>query len=141
MPMEPEKNELSDAELDGLLQTWEAPHAPKSMRAAVFPAESGGWRKFWSGSLRIPIPALCVLVLLAALVFWKWPGPRVIVQTQRVEVPVEKTVTVYRDRIIRAPASSSSPTSVKLQPATNLNLRIIRRADLEDTNDETRSRN
>src|ERR1700691_5633367 len=127
--MEPDKKELSDAELDGLLQAWEAPHAPKTLRAAVLSSSTGAWQKFWSGSLRIPIPALCimscVIVLLAALAVWKWHAPRVIVQTQRVEVPVVKEKIVYQDRIVRVPAPSPPRVNEKLRPVADLNPRII----------------
>jgi hypothetical protein len=80
--------------------------------------------------LRIPIPALCVVVLVAAVVFWKWSVARVIVQTQRVEVPVEKVVTVYEDRIIRVPAPARA--NEKLHPVADLNPRIIGSSSLEN---------
>jgi hypothetical protein len=134
--MEPDKNELSDAELDALLQAWEAPDAPKTLRAAIFSTSPRAWQKFWSGSLRIPIPVfcgtLCAIVLLAALAVWRWHAPRVIVQTQRVEVPVVKERIVYQDRVVRVPAPSPPRASEKLRPVADLNPRIIRSGDFEN---------
>jgi hypothetical protein len=72
-------------------------------------------------------------LLLTALAIWKWPAPRVVVQTQRVEVPVatEKVVTVYQDRIVRVPPATG-PRSPKLHPVADLHPRIMRSPDLEN---------
>src|SRR5260370_1805146 len=112
--MEPfEKDELSDRELDAILPAWKAPLAPARLRAAVFlEASKPWWRTLWSTSFRVPIPVAFCLAIMLALVAWRWftPGaPRVVIQTERVEVPVVKkevvTRTVYRDRIVHAPAA------------------------------------
>jgi hypothetical protein len=130
--MDPDKNELSDSELHGLLQTWEAPAAPASLRSAVFPQARtlGWWARFWHARIHVPAPAICLLTLVVALALWKWSTPRVVVQTQRVEVPVTQVVTVYRDRVINAPAAESSRRD--LHPVSNVRPRIIRSTDLEN---------
>lgn len=127
MKMEPfDSDELSDAELDQLLKKWEAPPAPARLRAAVFPETARpAWRRFWSASLRIPLPAAAALSCALALGAWqarKPPAVREIVRTQRVEVPVWKdrvvVKTVYRDRPAPAPQI--------LKPVAELRPRIIR---------------
>jgi hypothetical protein len=107
--MEPfEKHELSDRELDALLPEWKAPIAPGRLRAAVFPEAARPWwrKKWWSASIRIPVPvALCVLVLMAAAL-WQWSA--------RVAAPVVAPV-VMQDR------------RAEVQPVAELRPRIIRR--------------
>jgi hypothetical protein len=110
--MEPfEEHELSDRELDALLPEWKTPTAPGRLRAAVFPEADWpwwkeGWKKWWSASIRIPVPvALCVLVLMAAA-WWQWSA--------RVAAPVVAPV-VMQDR------------RAEVQPVAELQPRIIRR--------------
>lgn len=62
-------NELSDQELDRLLQEWKTPPAPARLRGKVL---GGPWRRFWNLSIRIPLPVACCLAILLALAAWRW---------------------------------------------------------------------
>jgi hypothetical protein len=132
-----ERDQLSDRELNDLLQLWKEPTAPARLRAAVFPEESGPWwQNLWRASVRVPLPvaACLVIVLLAA---WRWftpVAPRLVTRTERVEVPVVKEVTrtVYRDRIVHIPASAQGADVHKLQPVTELRPRIIRSGNVQN---------
>ncbi len=134
MHMEPfENDDLTDRELDALLSAWITPPAPARLRAAVFPASKPWWQTLWSASFRVPLPVAFCLALMLALVAWRWltPGaPRVVIQTERVEVPVIKkevlTKTVYRDRIVHVPAGTAGLNVHELQPVAELRPRIIR---------------
>ncbi|MGA3095057.1 MAG: hypothetical protein ABSF25_01275 [Bryobacteraceae bacterium] len=117
--MEPfDKDELSDRELDAILAAWESPPAPARLRAAVFPeASKPWWRALWSASIRVPVPVACFLVLALAFAAWRWFPPA---------APRAVTKTVYRDRIVRAPADTAGSNSHQLQPVAELRVRIIR---------------
>lgn len=129
--MEPfEEDELSDLELDGMLPQWKAQGAPAHLRSAVFPKRSGPWwHRLWSRSIRVPLPVACAVLVVMVVGAAQWarpvPPPRVVVRTERVEVPVIRervlTRTVYRDR----PAA----TAVAWQPVRELQPRIIRNAN------------
>jgi len=130
--MEPlENQELNDHELDLLLREWKVPHAPSRVRARVFArSDRPWWRRIWTASIRIPLPVAACLALALALGGWRWlapPQPRVVIKTERVEVPVvtERIVTrlVYRDRPAAVP---------KLEPVTELRPRIIRSRNAEN---------
>jgi hypothetical protein len=117
--MEPfEADEMSDRELDAILAAWESPPTPARLRAAVFPgASKPWWRALWSASIRVPVPVACCLALALALFAWRWfplVAPRVV------------TKTVYRDRIVRAPADNPAPSIHELQPVAELRVRVIR---------------
>jgi len=132
--MEPfENDELTDSELDALLSSWIAPPPPVRLRAAVFPVAKPWWRALWSASFRVPVPVAFCIAIMLAFVAWRWltPGaPRVVIRTERVEVPVVKreilTNTVYRDRIVRVPDPAAGLNVHELQPVAELRPRIIR---------------
>lgn len=85
-------NELSDHELDRLLQGWKTPPAPARLRRRVFGRR---WRRFWNMSVRIPLPvAFCLLVLLG-LVAWRWSTK------SSEDVPQFRPVRELRPRIIK----------------------------------------
>ena len=115
--MEPfEKDELADPELDALLEEWHAPSAPAALRSAVF---RPWWRGMWTASIRVPLPAACCLAVLLGIALWHWSRPvpvRVIIRTERVEVPVvkEQVVTrlVYRDRPVPLDMHELQPVAV-----------------------------
>jgi hypothetical protein len=139
--MEPfEKDELTDRELDAMLPAWKSPPAPVRLRAAVFgdvSMSTSGWRKFWNTSFRLPLPVACGLAMLLAFGMWRWfmPAPtRIVIQTERVEVPVVKKeiVTVYQDRIVYAPAARTVVNPHQLQAVVELQPRIIRREDAQN---------
>jgi len=125
---------LDDRELDGMLREWNVPGAPSGLRAAVFGTPRPWWSRFWTLSIRVPLPVACALVLvLAAVAFaaWRRPAPavlkpapaQVIVETRTVEVPVVKERVVYRDR--RQPSTAWKPVA-ELRP------RIIRSGQHEN---------
>ncbi len=141
--MEPfEGQDLSDHELDRMLREWRTPRPPARLRAEVFGEKPAPW---WKRSVRIPLPVAACLVLVIGIAGWRLastrPAPavaesRVVVRTERVEVPMvtTKTVTkvVYRDR--PAPLEPK-PTPIlelhaltfeELQPVAALRPRIIR---------------
>ncbi len=57
------QEKMTEDELNALLDRWEAPLAPASLRSSVFP------RRYWTASIRVPIPALAFMLLL--LVAWE----------------------------------------------------------------------
>jgi hypothetical protein len=64
---------LNDDELNDLLCRWQAPPVPARLDAKVLERESGvaGWRWLISGTLRVPVPAGIVAVLILVFsVFW-----------------------------------------------------------------------
>jgi hypothetical protein len=58
---------LDDRELDKLLQQWQAPLAPPSLRAKVL------WQGLATGTIRVPVPVgiAAVLALAAFLYFFR----------------------------------------------------------------------
>jgi hypothetical protein len=65
--MEPsDDRELEDdRELDKLLQQWQAPGAPPSLRAKVLP-RSHWWQWLATGTIRVPVPVGIALLLAVA---------------------------------------------------------------------------
>ena len=119
--MEPfEKDELTDGELDALLPQWKAPSAPARLRSAVFgERRTPWWGRMWSASIRVPAPVACGLLVVAGLAgVAMLRAPRVVVRTERVEVPVVQERVVYRDRPAVAEAA--------WKPVRELRPRIIR---------------
>lgn len=101
---DPENDELSDQELDAMLPAWKAPVAPARLRAAVFPEARTRW---WSLSVRVPLPVAVCFAVLLALAAWRWFTPRTIYR--EVVVPVSavngpgglRPVTVLEPRVIK----------------------------------------
>ena len=64
---------LDDRELDTLLQQWQAPLAPPSLRAKVLPHRSHWWQWLATGTIRVPVPVgiAAVLALAAFLYFFR----------------------------------------------------------------------
>jgi hypothetical protein len=137
---QPEKNALSDRELDALLAQWQAPKAPAHLRAALFPeAAQPWWLRVWKASIRVPLPAAVGLAVVLSLVAWRWSqpaAPRVEIGTERVEVPVVRervvTKTVYRDRVVPSHASETGSNMQALQPVAELRPRIVRRGNAQN---------
>jgi hypothetical protein len=124
-----ENDELSDRELDTMLGAWKTPDAPARLRTAVFPESRAPW---WRASVRVPVPVACALAVVPAAAAWLWMAltpPRVVIRTERIEVPVVKQVpivqkevvtrTVYRDR-------AAFTDLHELRPVAELRPRIIR---------------
>jgi hypothetical protein len=67
--MEPfEHEELSDRELDSILQTWDITPAPARLRGAIFGATHRPW---WRASIRVPVPLAGLLVAIMVFVAWR----------------------------------------------------------------------
>ena len=133
--MEPfEDRELSDIELQALLKEWKAPQAPKHLRASIFPHPGRPiWRRLLTASIPVPVPIACGLLIFAAFGAWRWSEPapeRVVIKTERVEVPVIRreivTHTVYRERRAPAPPPAIDTDPHALQPVSELRARVIR---------------
>ena len=69
---EREQPDLTNPELDALLQEWGTPVAPARLRSAVFRRQSVPWYRHWFTSIRIPIPIAAVLGILLLLAGWQW---------------------------------------------------------------------
>jgi len=66
---------LDDRELDKLLQQWQAPGAPPSLRAKILPP-SQWWQWLTTGTIRIPVPVgIVVLLAVAALLYFRTYSP------------------------------------------------------------------
>jgi len=69
---------LDDRELDKLLQQWQAPGAPPSLRAKVLPQPSQWWRWLATGTIRVPVPVgIAMLLAAAALLYFRTYLPTV----------------------------------------------------------------
>jgi hypothetical protein len=99
-----------DRELDRVLQQWQAPGAPLSLRARVLPQPSHWWQWLATGTIRIPVPVgIAVLLAAAALLYF------------RTYLPTEERPTVAQ------PAKSVSLAD--FQPVKQLEPRVIGRAN------------
>jgi hypothetical protein len=96
---------LNDEELDQVLRSWRAPVAPPIVHRPR-------WRRWFTGSIRVPVPVAVCLVVIVAAGFVVMGRPRV----------------VYREVLV--PMSSISFQG--LQPVDELRPRIIRRKDAEN---------
>ena len=126
-----------DGEFRSLLREWQAPSMSPSVEERVLTARSP-WRRFLlNGYVRVPVPVACCLVLLlAAVEGWRWTrptpaiAPRVVVKTERVEVPVVRehviTKVVYKNRPVLAETPEHGLTFRQLKPVGELRPRIIR---------------
>jgi hypothetical protein len=136
--MEPfDKDELTESELDRLLEGWTAPEAPARLRASIFPESSAPWwKRLWMSTIRIPVPVACVLLLAIAVAVWrgaKQPAPQIVVRTERVEVPVvqERIVT----KLVTKYVYRKEPSGFDIQglkPVAELRPRIIRSGDAKN---------
>jgi hypothetical protein len=67
---------LDEDELKLLLRKWEAPLAPPTLRQRVFPAQKSWLSWLWTGTIRIPVPALiAVAIVIAAWIHYSRPAP------------------------------------------------------------------
>ncbi|SPE41729.1 hypothetical protein SBA3_4550004 [Candidatus Sulfopaludibacter sp. SbA3] len=110
--MEPfEHDELSEQELDDLLNQWTSPAAPPHLRAALFPPAPGSWwRRMWTVSIRVPLPVACCLALLLAAAAWRAAQP---------------APPAFKPTVVSTPAHDL--TFNELRPVVELRPRIIRR--------------
>jgi hypothetical protein len=75
---------MDDKELDEILHEWRAPKAPPDLEARVWAAKSPflpgpGLRWLLTGSIRVPVPAVILVLIAAALLFFsvRKPAPPV----------------------------------------------------------------
>jgi hypothetical protein len=100
---------LDDRELDRILQQWQAPSAPPSLRARVLPP-SQWWQWLTKGTIRVPVPVgIAILLALAALLYF------------RTYLPTAEQPTAVQ------PAKSVSLAD--FQPVKQLEPRVIGRAN------------
>lgn len=66
---------MTDDELKSLLQTWQAPPAPESLRARVFHRRRPAWRWLLSGQIRVPVPVALMVICLLAFIAWRAVRP------------------------------------------------------------------
>jgi hypothetical protein len=67
---------LDDRELDRILQQWQAPATPPSLRAKVLPQPSPWWQWLTTGTIRVPVPVgIAVLLAVAALLYFRTYSP------------------------------------------------------------------
>ena len=121
----------NDPDLRELLREWEVPPASSSLDERVLRFRYSRWHYLLKGSVRVPVPvALCVTVLLAVGA-WRLSQspdspPRILVKTERIEVPVVQervvTRTVYKDRPNVRPGAGLTT----LRPVGELRARLIR---------------
>lgn len=127
----------NDQDLRSLLREWQVPSMSSSIEERVLTAHRPWWRFLLNGYVRVPVPlACCIVLLLAAAEAWRWTRPartvvpRVVVKTERVEVPVvrERVVTklVYKKRPAFADTPEHGLTFRQLKPVGELRPRIIR---------------
>jgi hypothetical protein len=103
--MEPfENDELTESELDRLLEGWTAPEAPARLRASIFPrASAPWWKRLWMASFRIPVPVACILLLALAVAVWRVAKPPAVPRAaSSFDIQGLKPVAELRPRIIRS---------------------------------------
>jgi hypothetical protein len=101
---------LDDRELDRILQQWQAPGAPSSLRTKVVPRPSRWWQWLATGTIRIPVPVgIAILLAVVALLYF------------RTYLPTTERPTVAQ------PAKSVSLAD--FQPVKQLEPRVIGRAN------------
>ena len=75
---------MNDHELRHILHEWEAPACPGNLEERIL-AKKGGvdWRWLLTGSIRIPVPALVLAVVVLTALFFavRSPEPKVTKQT------------------------------------------------------------
>ncbi len=134
-----------DAGLRKLLRRWSAPEPGADLDRRMIekyrslrgqkPGRSL-WTRLRTGSIPVPIPAAILALILAALGAWRVfipAAPRVIVRTERVEVPVvtERLVPqiIYRTRVVNAAPKAFGPDAQELRPVSELRPVFIRRGE------------
>ena len=83
---------MTDDELRAMLREWQAPEASAGLRGPIFSERSPWWRM----SIRIPIPVAVCLAVALILGAWRWMTPRVVVRTERIEVPIQRAISPLR---------------------------------------------
>jgi len=75
---------MNDQEMNEILHEWKAPEAPTDLEARVWAKRRApGWRWWLTGSIRIPVPAFVLAVIVLAALFFavRRPPPKAATQT------------------------------------------------------------
>jgi hypothetical protein len=98
---------LNDQELRELLRRWDAPSAPSHLERRIFgePKKQPWYAWLFTGSIRVPVPALVLLLFFVAAVTYLLP----------------------RGRLTPAPPPDTRLSLSDFQPVNELKPRIIRR--------------
>jgi hypothetical protein len=131
--MEPD----DDPQLRNLIREWRVPPLSKAFEERVLSNRKTGWRFLLSGHIRVPVPIACCLVVLMAAGVWHWANlerpspPRVVVKTERVEIPVvrDRVVTKFVNKGGTPIKRSHTLTFHELKPVAELQPRVIRGKD------------
>jgi hypothetical protein len=127
-----------DPELRNLIREWQVPPPSKAFEERALRSRKTWWRFLLTGRISVPVPMACCLVLLIAAGAWRWADlerpvpPRVVVKTERVEVPVirDRVVTKFIRNNGPVPMESSHAlTFHELKPVAELRPRVIRGGD------------
>jgi hypothetical protein len=134
--MEPfDREELSQQELDDLLQEWRALAPSPHLRAALFPeGRRPWWRRIWTVSIRLPLPVACCLGLLLAAALWRTVQPAPPASKPTVVAPAgRREDAVEPDRTAASKlAAAHGLTFNELKPVDELRPRIIRRKNAKN---------
>jgi hypothetical protein len=92
---------LNDDELNEFLKQWEAPSAPAGLR---LPNEPGHWwRWLLTGTIRIPVPAgLLAVVILVLSIYWGISAGQAVKPSRTVTLADFEPVKQLQPRIIRS---------------------------------------
>ena len=97
---------LSDSQLRDLLRQWEAPEAPAHLERRIFekPPQRAWHRWLLAGSIRVPVPALVLLLLVVTALVYVVPRGRQASPAFVREVSLSdfRPVTELKPRIIRS---------------------------------------
>jgi hypothetical protein len=111
--IDPEDAPVRDPELGRLLEDWTVPALPDALDRRVlasYRTHAGLpvplWRRFFTTSLRIPLPVAVVVLLALALAFW---APR-----RRPVSPMESSEP------LAGPRTAQAATGVVVTPASSL---------------------
>jgi hypothetical protein len=116
---EREQPELTNLELDALLQEWRGPIAPSRLRSAVFPGHFVPWYRRWlAASIRVPVPIALVLCVLLVLSGWQWGVRRERARAEAVHGGFASTAPIFTFQGF-SPVAELRPRIIRSLHATN----------------------
>jgi hypothetical protein len=115
---------VRDPELRRLLEEWAVPALPESLDRRVmasYRAHAGRpvplWRRFFTTSLRVPLPVVVALLFILALAFW---APR------RKVTPVESAETLAGARTAQVDHTVKPTSSLAgFEPVREMNVTVL----------------
>ena len=69
--MEPKIDRHDDSELKALLREWQAPEIASSLEERILNSRRNWWSFLLKGSIPVPVPLACGLVMLLAFGGWR----------------------------------------------------------------------